>query len=167
MYYLLPSILVNNHKQTSPLPQSFPLSLAGAKCVSSKSCPQVTVSGNAVKEYWWWWGFNDVADLLSRDPALSNTFQQNTTSFCQLNWENCAFQCSKFFLSSFKKSANELKARKFTYDGQCWRKTSCIDVPNFGNLRTECISVHHDAVYTGHFGHRSYYMTLMCGIMVA
>jgi hypothetical protein len=100
-------------------------------------------------DFKWEWrkGVDNMADPLSRNPALLNTLQSTNAppSVSFVERIASAYAQDPFF-------ADELKTRKFTYDGEYWRRNQCIIVPDFNNLRTECISMHHDAVYSGHLG---------------
>jgi hypothetical protein len=90
-----------------------------------------------------------VADPLSRNPALLNSLQSPSNavppSFAFLDRIAASYSQESLF-------SDELKTRKFSFDSQYWRRGPCIIVPNFGDLRRECISMHHDAVYSGHLG---------------
>ena len=98
-------------------------------------------------EWEWRKGVHNMADPLSRNPALLNTLQPSGAppSVTFLERIAPAYAQDPYF-------SDELKTRKFVFDGQYWRRDSRIIVPNFDDLRKECIAMHHDAVYSGHLG---------------
>jgi hypothetical protein len=105
-------------------------------------------------DFQWVWrkGAHNVADPLSRHPAFLN-------SLLTLDSPHRDAPPSLAFLDRIATSysqdplfSDELKTRKFSFDGQYWRRNACIIVPSCGSLRNECISMHHDAVYSGHLG---------------
>lgn len=48
--------------------------------------------------------------------------------------------------------ADEQKTTGYTFVGGHWRKDQMILVPDAGDLRQQCLSLHHDTPYAGHLG---------------
>jgi hypothetical protein len=101
-------------------------------------------------DYTWAWrkGTDNVADPLSRNPALLNTLQSPgsiPSSVAFIDKVAPAYALDPLF-------SDDLKTRKYIFDGQFWRWNSRIIIPNSGNLRIQCIALHHDSVYSGHLG---------------
>ena len=48
--------------------------------------------------------------------------------------------------------ADDANTKDFTYVGEYWRRGELIIVPDTGDLRTMCMSLHHDTPYAAHLG---------------
>jgi len=98
-------------------------------------------------EFEWEWrkGVDNMADTLSTHPALLTTLQSAPPSVAFTERVAAGYAQDPFF-------ADELKTRKFTFDGEFWRRNERIIVPYVGKLVEECMTMHHSAVYSGHLG---------------
>lgn len=96
-------------------------------------------------------GIYNIADPLSRNPALLNLQMRE--------YVGLASESNAAFVNSLRDSyaldswfADNANTKSLVFDGQLWNRTNLIVVPDVGNLRKECISVHHDPSYAGHPG---------------
>jgi hypothetical protein len=85
-------------------------------------------------EWKWRKEVDDMADPLSRNPALLNTLQSTNAppSISFVERIASAYAQDPFF-------ADELKARKFTYDGEYWRRNQCTRGETLRQEFTACL----------------------------
>ena len=101
-------------------------------------------------EYKWEWrkGVANVADALSRNPALLMSVQD--TAISGPSETLLAKVKEGYARDPFFQDAKKL--RPLVFDEEFWRQENAIVVPQHGNLRAECVRLHHDTPYSGHLG---------------
>ena len=100
----------------------------------------------------WEWqkGASNIADPLSRQPAFLNSIIENDSDDTPLSNDLLQRISDGYSVDSLFQDAR--KTRQFRFDGQYWRRQSCIVVPDTDRLRDEIIRLHHDPPYAGHLG---------------
>ena len=101
-------------------------------------------------DFQWQWkqGKANVADPLSRNPALLNSIQSyslHSPADDFLAKVSNGYDKDPYF-------KDNRQTRKLQFDGSFWRRKSAIVIPKVGSLRNQCIALHHDAPYAGHLG---------------
>ena len=101
-------------------------------------------------DFQWQWkqGKANVADPLSRNPALLNSIQSYSLHSPA---DDFLAEVSNGYDKDPHFKDNR-QTRKLQFDGSFWRRKSAIVIPKVGSLRKQCIALHHDAPYAGHLG---------------
>jgi len=143
--------VVTDHKPNTYLDSKPLYSCQVSKCVGRSFCLVSILNGNTV---------NNVADPVSRSPALHAMQAKDADSDAEADMDIYdSLNVSSQFLQSVRKGhsadpwfADDANTKDLTFVGEYWRRGELIIVPDDGDLRMRCMSLHHDTPYAGHLG---------------